>query len=103
MKRTTSFGYGNRSNFSFKANSPPPNRYDLPSLFKDQNLAGLRYTFGIAREAYAKVYLKQHPHKDGCVPGPGAYEVRSVPGKEANKYTFRPKTTNLSIITNFIY
>jgi len=100
MKRAPSFGYGKRVNFAFQGMSPSPNRYDLPCLFKERQLKGLAYTFGIAREAYTKVYLKAHPYKDTNVPGPGTYQVRTAPGQDQSKYTFRPKTTNLSI---FLY
>ena len=51
------------------------------------------YTFGVCRGAYSKVYLQANPVNITNVPGPGAYEVRSPPGKEATKYTMRPKTS----------
>lgn len=97
MKRATSFGYGNRCLLSRNGMSPPPNQYKLPASFDAKALAGLKYTFGTAREAYAKVYMRANPAKDPAIPGPGAYNVRGIPGKEMSKYTFRPKTTNLSI------
>lgn len=96
MRRTTSFGYGSRTNLAGNRASPPPNRYDLPTLFKEKQLKGLAYTFGTAREAYTKVYLKAHPYKDIGIPGPGTYQVRTTPGKDTSKYSFRPKTTNFS-------
>jgi hypothetical protein len=82
---------------AFAAIGPPPNRYDLPALFRNKGLKGRSYTFGIAREAYAKVYLKENTNGDGCAPGPGTYNVRPNPGKDASKYSFRPKTSNFSI------
>ena len=94
MKRATSFGYGNRCLISRNGVSPPPNQYKLPASFDTKTLAGLRYTFGTAREAYAKVYMKANPPKDPAVPGPGTYNVRSAPGKDTSKYSFRPKTSN---------
>ncbi len=96
MRRTTSFGVGTRFKpHSRNSQSPPPNSYTLPSAFEPnfKTARGLAYTFGITREAYAKVYVPAHPAKDQSVPGPGTYETRSVPGKNMQRYTFRPKTT----------
>lgn len=52
------------------------------------------YSFGIAREAYSKVFIKEHPPRDPTVPGPGQYTIPTVTGNENAKYTMRPKTTN---------
>lgn len=53
------------------------------------------FSFGIAREAYSKVYIKEHPIRDPSVPGPGQYTVPTLVGNEANKYTMRPKTMSM--------
>ena len=42
------------------------------------------FSFGIAREAYSKVYLKENPLADQCVPGPGQYSIPPIIGKEAS-------------------
>lgn len=49
-------------------------------------------TFGVAREAYAKVYLKTSPYMDGAAPGPGAYNTIQPTGRNTSKYTMRLKT-----------
>jgi hypothetical protein len=54
------------------------------------------FSFGIAREAYSKVYIKEHPARDPNIPGPGQYPITPLIGNEAAKYTLRPKTTNPS-------
>jgi len=58
------------------------------------------FSFGICRDAYAKVYIKAHPVRDGSLPGPGTYEVRETPGKDALKYSLRPRTSNPSKCLN---
>jgi hypothetical protein len=58
------------------------------------------YSFGIAREAYSKVYLKENPARDASVPGPGQYPISGVMGFETSKYTMRPKTGNNSESSN---
>ncbi len=50
------------------------------------------FTFGICRDAYKKVFIKAAPPADPAVPGPGTYNVRETPGKDAIKFTMRPKT-----------
>lgn len=94
LQRTTSFGVGQRVQLSVRQESPPPNRYNLPSDFENLKQKGKVFSFGICRDAYSKVYIKAHPVVDKSIPGPGSYEVREVPGKEGRKCCFRPKTTN---------
>lgn len=90
--RSTSFGYGSRTRFDKRDKSPCPGRYELQSDFDSATKKGKVYTFGTCREAYKKVYIKAHPVKDLDIPGPGTYDVRASPGKEAKKYTMRPRT-----------
>ena len=51
-------------------------------------------SFGIAREAYSKVYIKENPIRDPSVPGPGQYAINGIIGNETAKYSMRPKTVN---------
>ena len=53
---------------------------------------GLAFSFGIARDAYSKVFIKENPPRDPAVPGPGQYPIPELVGNEAAKYTMRPKT-----------
>lgn len=50
--------------------SPSPTNYNLKSEFVPTG-ASKAYSFGIAREAYSKVYIKENPARDPSVPGPG--------------------------------
>lgn len=50
--------------------SPPPNNYNMKSEFMPNPITKA-YSFGIAREAYSKVYIKENPTRDPNVPGPG--------------------------------
>ena len=77
----------------FIAGSPSPAQYNLGTEF--HSTPGTRaISFGIAREAYSKVYIKEAVQADPSVPGPGQYSVTPMIGNEANKYTSRPKTVN---------
>ncbi len=51
-------------------NSPSPTNYDLKSEF-NQTPSTKAFSFGIAREAYSKVYIKENPPSDPSIPGPG--------------------------------
>jgi hypothetical protein len=57
-------------NILFLDESPPPNLYNLKSEFNP--IPGVKaISFGIAREAYTKVFIKEHPPRDPNIPGPG--------------------------------
>lgn len=78
---------------------PPPNSYNLLSVFNKNYQYGKKFTFGISREAYKSVYLKHNPAVDKNIPGPGTYnQVPEDFGRDAKKFSLRPKTSNSSII-----
>ena len=79
----------------YTVSSPSPNAYSLNSQFQSKS-KGHIYSFGIAREAYQHVFLKQNPPRDPCIPGPGTYKISNDLGKDSVKFTMRPKTTALS-------
>jgi len=91
--RSAAFGYGNRYDFGGKSKSPPPTAYTLPTDFVSDTHSKA-FSFGISREAYNKVYLKEHPARDKTIPGPGTYNPTKSFGDEAVKFSLRPKTTN---------
>jgi hypothetical protein len=78
--RSAGIGYGSRKIFlssgkftpvcNLILETPPPNIYQLKSDFNKVPSAKA-FSFGIAREAYSKVYLKENPARDPNVPGPG--------------------------------
>jgi hypothetical protein len=73
MNRAASIGYGNRYNFSKGTLSPGPTQYNQRSDFN--KIAGSKaFSFGISREAYSKVYVKDAPPNDRSIPGPGQYQ-----------------------------
>jgi hypothetical protein len=76
---------------------PPPNQYQMKSDFT-KNPGSNAFSFGIAREAYSKVYLKEHPSDAAkkSIPGPGCYQIGSIIGTEGLKYSMRPRTNDPS-------
>lgn len=63
---TPAFGIGNRfgQHMLIKTDAPSPQRYSVPSLdFTNDNTTGSQgkgFQFGISREKYEKVYIKEH-------------------------------------------
>lgn len=54
-KRSTGFGFGSKEFAKGRNDSPPPGAYNQSSDFEKRN-KGSMFSFGIAREAYSKVY-----------------------------------------------
>ena len=87
MHRTTSFGIGNKYDFTQKRKGWNAEFYNVKRDFDKGNLRGLQYTFGICREKYEKVYYDTNKMIDKNIPGPGKYSVAKDLGKDALKYT----------------
>lgn len=64
-------GYGKRFGHMIrKTAAPSPESYTLPSTNKSQS-----FSFGLSREKFQKVYLKENPPHDISIPGPGSYNT----------------------------
>ena len=60
------------------------------------------FIFGVSREKFARVYVKENPPYDPCIPGPGAYRpTTNFTQKKAGAYSMRPNTKFQSIFTDF--
>ena len=53
------------------AQTPAPSQYLMKSDFGGHGTKA--FSFGIAREAYSKVFIKEQPPMDKSIPGPGQY------------------------------
>ncbi len=54
------------------------------------------YSFGLAREAFKKVFLRHNPAIDVTIPGPGTYNPRLA--KTSHAFSLRAKPATLSLI-----
>jgi Sperm-tail PG-rich repeat len=103
-KRATGLGYGRR--FDSLLNpatlaSPSPNRYTLESTFQ-RAPKSRAFSFGLSRDHFKKVYIKENPQVDASVPGPGQYDhTASMKLMQGVMYSLRPKTTKDSSFQNF--
>ncbi len=74
--------------------SPAPGTYKQDSDFCNSHPHMSSFSFGISREAYSKVYIKENPPTDKNVPGPGSYQVQPKFSNEAQKYSLRGRNAN---------
>ncbi|CDW73627.1 UNKNOWN [Stylonychia lemnae] len=98
--RATSIGFGRRfGGLINKSEAPSPHKYNVTSIDFHDKTKG--YQFGMSRDRFAKVYLKEHPPHDLTIPGPGAYHAKlSFVEKNNGIFTLRPKTNFQSIFND---
>lgn len=81
--------------------TPSPLVYNIESGFQKRPKSRA-YTFGMSREFFNKVYLKENPPKDPSVPGPGQYSVKKeYTEKTPSKFSLRPKTAKDHSFQNY--
>lgn len=92
-QRGTSLGYGKRlGTLGYTKQGPSPQQYNLPSDFTRQP-KGRAFSFGLSREHFKKVYLKENPPCDISTPAPGKYNPKTDYSiKSPPKFSMRPRT-----------
>jgi hypothetical protein len=88
-KRATVMGFGNKTHFNLKNSIS-----EFISIKRDFDKGfqpGFKYSFGVSRDKFSKVYYPGIQLVDFDIPGPGKYNVRRGPGLNSPKYTMRPK------------
>lgn len=91
MTRFTKFGYGNRSDFTKGSKNNKSEFVMFRSDFDKEHPHGPKYTFGVGRDKYNKVYIESNKNIDMTVPGPGKYYNPPPFGKGGISYSFRGK------------
>ena len=86
MNRTTGFGFGNKSDFTRSKNSHTE-FVTIKRDFDEGNQRGLKYSFGLGRDAFTKQFVPGYKNIDKNIPGPGKYKVRKELGMDAPKYS----------------
>jgi len=90
MNRTAGFGYGHKSDFTKSKNS----KTEFISIKRDfdkGNQRGLKYSFGLGRDSFAKAYCPGYKNVDKNVPGPGKYNIIKEFGSDAPKFSLHAK------------
>jgi hypothetical protein len=90
-KRTTSLGKGSKYDFTRDNKGKCDKIYNAPSDFDPKHPHSPKFTFGISRSHYEKVYLESNKSIDKNVPGPGKYDTSKPFGKDAFKFSLRGK------------
>ena len=59
------------------------------------------YSFGMSRDKFQKVYLKENPPRDPSVPGPGSYQAKvNYVEKQSAAFSLRPNTSYASMFND---
>ena len=91
MTRYASLGKGTKFDFTRTSRGANPNFYSVKRDFDPDNLRGPKFSFGICREKYAKVYYETNKMLDKNIPGPGKYNYLKSFGSDAPKFTMRER------------
>ena len=86
MNRTAGFGFGNKSDFTKRTNSHTE-FVNVKRDFDIGNQRGLKYSFGVGRDAFGAQSIPGYKNIDKNIPGPGKYKVRKDFGSDALKFS----------------
>ena len=93
MKRSTTLGKGSKYDFTKDSNNKNSQFYNLGSDFDQKSPHSPKWTFGISRNHYDKVYYESSKMIDKNIPGPGLYNILKPFGAEGEKYTMRGRSS----------
>lgn len=91
MTRSTSFGKGDKYDFTSGSKNKNAQFYNLPSDFDGKKPHTPAWTFGISRPYYDKVFYETNKMVDKNVPGPGKYNFLKPFGSDSFKYSIYGK------------
>ena len=90
MNRTAGFGYGKKYDFTKSTNI----RTEFVNFKRDfdiGNQRGLKYSFGLGRDAFRKAFCPGYQNEDKNIPGPAKYKVTKELGADAPKYSMHAR------------
>ena len=86
MNRTAAFGFGKKSDFT-KSRNVNTEFVNVKRDFDIGNQRGLKFSFGLGRDAFTKQICPGYKNIDKNIPGPGKYKVRKEFGSDALKFS----------------
>ena len=86
MNRTAAFGFGKKSDFT-KSRNVNTEFVNVKRDFDIGNQRGLKFSFGLGRDAFTKQICPGYKNIDKDIPGPGKYKVRKEFGSDALKFS----------------
>ena len=84
MNRTAGFGFGLKSDFT--KSSSHTEFVNVKRDFDIGNQRGLKFSFGLGRDAFTKQFVPGYKNIDKNIPGPGKYKVRKDLGYDAPNF-----------------
>lgn len=68
---------------------PGPGSVEMRGAFDKGSPRVRAFSFGLSREHFKRVFLKENLQTDPCVPGPGQYRIPSVIGREGQPVSIK--------------
>ena len=68
---------------------PGPGCVETRGMFDPTSPRQKAYSFGLSREHFRKVYVKENLQADDSVPGPGSYSIPTVVGREGQPVSIK--------------
>lgn len=90
-KRAAAFGYGTKYDFTKENKDKSQVFYNTSKGFNPESSHAPKYSFGISRNFFDKVYYESNKMIDKNVPGPAKYLTYKPFGSEAPKYSMTGK------------
>ena len=91
-KRSTTFGLGNKYDFTRTQKGINTQFYSNGSDFDKDHPHSPCFTFGVGRDKYSKVYYETNKMIDMNVPGPGNYNYLKPFGWDAAKFSMKGRS-----------
>ena len=91
-KRSTTFGLGNKYDFTRTQKGINTQFYSNGSDFDKDHPHSPCFTFGVGRDKYSKVYYETNKMIDMNVPGPGHYNYLKPFGWDAAKFSMKGRS-----------
>ena len=88
MVRKAGIGYGLKADVT-KNYFTPTEFISIKRSYDKDYQPGLKYSFGLARDKFAKQVVPGFKNIDKYIPGPAIYNIIKKTGSESPKYTFR--------------
>lgn len=89
MTRVCNFGYGNRYDFTKAQKDNKADFCSFKSDFDKEHPHGPKYSFGVGRDKFTKVYVESNKNLDLSIPGPAKYYNPPPFGKGGIAFSFR--------------
>jgi hypothetical protein len=99
MTRAASIGKGTKYDFTRESKGKNAQFYNVGSDFDAETPHSPKYSFGIGREFFGKVYYDTNKMFDKDVPGPGKYDYLKTFGHDSYKFSIKGKPNEKGLVS----